>query len=124
VLGRLNGAGDAMIGPRREILNRIVRTERFDYCWPNDQLSARGAVDAVRKVIHERDAFTRMEAEKNKERTERLSAKQAELDHRNTERRQRGEIRRDLGRLFSETDPWKRGKQLEGALNRLFALDG
>jgi hypothetical protein len=75
VLVRLNEAGDSMIRPRREILNRIVKTETFDHCWPSDQLAARGAVAAIRKAIHERDAFTRMEAEKNRERSERLRAK-------------------------------------------------
>ena len=31
---------DGMIGPRREILNRIVRTESFEQCWPDDRLPA------------------------------------------------------------------------------------
>jgi hypothetical protein len=82
VLTRLNGAGDAMIGPRREILNRIIRTESFEHCWPNDRLAAKGVVAEIRKVIHERDAFTRMEAEKDRERTERLLQRQAEIDRR------------------------------------------
>ena len=124
VLVRLNEAGDRMIRPRREILNRIVKTETFDHCWPNDQLAARGAVAAIRKAIHERDAFTRMETEKDRERAERLREKQKELDRRNRARQQRDEIRSDLARLFSEENPWKRGKQLEPVLNRLFALDG
>lgn len=74
VFTRLNDAGDPMIRPRREILNRIVSTESFDHCWPKDQLAARGTVDAVRKAIHQRDAFTRMEVEKDRERAMRLTA--------------------------------------------------
>jgi restriction system protein len=124
VLIRLNDAGDSMIAPRREILNRIVKTESFEHCWPNDRLAAKGVVAEIRKVIHERDAFTRMEAEKDRERAQRLHERQAQIDRRNTERLAREEIRTDLARLFGETDPWKRGKQLEGVLNRLFALDG
>jgi hypothetical protein len=124
VLIRLNDAGDSMIAPRREILNRIVKTESFEHCWPNDRLAAKGVVAEIRKVIHERDAFTRMEAEKDRERVQRLSDRQALIDRRNEERRARETIRTELARLFSETDPWKRGKQLEGVLNRLFALDG
>jgi restriction system protein len=124
VLVRLNEAGDQMIRPRREILNRIVKTETFDHCWPDDRLAALGAVAAIRKAIHERDAFTRMEAEKNRERAERLQKRQAELERRERLRRQREEIRSDLARLFSESDPWRRGKELEKVLNRLFALDG
>jgi hypothetical protein len=123
VLIRLNDAGDSMVGPRRKILDRIVRTESFEHCWPNDQLAARGAVDAVRKVVHQRDAFTRMEAEKDRERAERIRAKDAELERRNQERAQRSQARDDLARLFTETNPWQRGRQLESVLNRLFALD-
>ena len=33
-------------------------------------------------------------------------------------------VKADLFALFGEKDPWKRGKQLESVLNRLFALDG
>jgi hypothetical protein len=124
VLTRLNEAGDPMIGPRREILNRIVSTESFDHCWPKDQLAARGAVDAVRKAIHQRDAFTRMEAEKDRERALRLTAKEQELTRRRNEEMQRSQVRDELASLFGETDPWKRGRALEGVLNRLFALDG
>jgi restriction system protein len=124
VLIRLNDARDAMIGPRREILSRIVRTESFEHCWPNDQLAARGAVDAVRKVVHERDAFTRMETEKDRERAERIREKEAEIERRNIERTRRSEVRADLARAFAEGNPWKRGKHLEEVLNRLFALDG
>jgi restriction system protein len=124
VLVRLNEAGDAMIGPRREILNRIVKTESFEHCWPNEQLAARGAVEAVRRTIHQRDAFTRMEVEKDRERSERLREKRAEIERRAQAREQREQLRTDLARLFGERDPWKRGKSLEGVLNRLFALDG
>jgi hypothetical protein len=124
VLVRLNDAGDPMIRQRREILNRIVSTESFDHCWPKDQLAARGAVDAVRKAIHQRDAFTRMEAEKDRERALRLQAKEQELARRRNEEVQRAQVRDELGELFAEANPWKRGRALEGVLNRLFALDG
>ncbi len=124
VLVRLNEAGDPMIRQRREILNRIVKTESFDHCWPNDQLAARGAVAAIQKAIHARDAFTRMEKEKDRERAERLRLKQDEIDRRKDAARHREQIRTDLGRLFGEPDPWKRGKALESLLNRLFGVDG
>lgn len=124
VLVRLNEAGDPMIGPRREILNRIVKTETFDHCWPDDQLAARGAVAAIRKAINERDAFTRMEAEKNRERAEHIRMKEAELEGRRARQQQLVSVRDDLAGLFSEPDPWKRGKRLESVLNRLFAVDG
>jgi restriction system protein len=36
VLTRLNEAGDVMLGPRREILKRVVETESFEHCCPRD----------------------------------------------------------------------------------------
>src|SRR5262249_5439740 len=92
----LNEAGDPMISARREILSRIVKTETFDHCWPDDQLAARGAVDAIRRTIHARDAFTRMEAEKDRERADRMRAKEAELERRRHEGAQRSEVRDEL----------------------------
>src|SRR6266545_3781002 len=59
VITRLNGAGDGMIGPRREILNRIVRTESFEQCWPDDRLPAKGVVAEIRDVVNKRDSYTR-----------------------------------------------------------------
>jgi hypothetical protein len=61
------------------------------------------AVDAVRKAIHQRDAFTRMEAKKDRERAEWIRAKNAGLERRNRERAQRSRVRDDLARLFTET---------------------
>lgn len=124
VLVRLNEAGDSMIAPRREILRRITQTESFEHCWENDRLPAKGVVAEVRDVVNRHDSFTRMKSERDKERSERILAKQAEMDRQAAEREERGRIRADLAALFREQNPWKRGKQLEGVLNRLFALDG
>jgi hypothetical protein len=74
VITRLNDAGDAMIGPRREILNRIVRTESFEQCWPDDRLPAKGVVAEIRDVVNKRDSFTQMKQERNREREERVRA--------------------------------------------------
>lgn len=124
VLVRLNDAGDSMLGPRREVLNRIVRTESFEQCWPDDRLPAKGVVAEIRDVVKRYDAFTRMKAERDSERAERLAEKAVEVEKQRARRQERQQVRADLFALFSEKDPHRRGKQLEGVLNRLFQLDG
>ena len=71
----------------------------------NDHRAARGAGDAVRKTIHDRDAFTRIEVEKTWERTEKIRAKEAELERRRVELARRGRARDDLACTFAESDP-------------------
>jgi hypothetical protein len=44
VLTRLNERTDAYLGPRREVLKRVVEFEDFSTCWPQDQLKAKGLV--------------------------------------------------------------------------------
>jgi hypothetical protein len=124
VLVRLNEVGDAMLGPRREILRRIVETESFEHCWPNDRLAAKGVVAEIRGVVGIKDSFTRMKSERDKERESHLAAKKKEQEKRERAVAERAQVKADLFALFAEKDPWKRGKQLEGVLNRLFALDG
>lgn len=123
VLVRLNDAGDSMIRPRREILNRIVKTESFEHCWENDRLAAKGVVAEIRDVINKRDAFTRMKSERDNEREKHLAAIREEQQRQKREREGRAKVKDDLFGLFGEKDPWNRGKQLESVLNRLFALD-
>lgn len=124
VLTRLNDAGDSMLGPRREILKRIVETESFEHCWPEDRMHAKGVVAEIQKVVGTKDSFTRMKTERDRERETHLAAKRKEQEERDRQRQARGKVKSDLFALFGENDPWKRGKQLESVLNRLFALDG
>jgi restriction system protein len=124
VLTRLNEAGDAMLGPRREILKRIVETESFEHCWENDRLAAKGVVAEIRAVVGTKDSFTRMKTERDRERQTHPAGQRREQEERKRQREARAEVKRDLFALFSEDDPRKRGKQLESVLNRLFALDG
>lgn len=113
-----------MIGPRREILNRIVTTESFEHCWPNDRLAAKGVVAEIREVVNKRDAFTRMKTERDREHEEHMRMKREEQEQRERERAARTQVKDDLFALINENDPWKRGKRLEVVLNRLFVLDG
>lgn len=124
VITRLNDAGDAMIRPRREILNRIVQTESFEHCWPDDRLPAKGVVAEIRAIVNRRDSFTRMKQERDRERNAHIQVKRAAAARRERDRAVRESVRRDLFALFSESDARLRGKRLEGVLNRLFALDG
>jgi restriction endonuclease Mrr len=124
VITRLNDAGDAMIAPRREILNRIVQTESFEHCWPDDRLPAKGVVAEIRDVVNRRDSFTRMKHERERERAERLREQHEAGARKAQERAARTQVKNDLFALFSQANPYWRAKQLEGVLNRLFALDG
>jgi restriction system protein len=124
VLVRLNETGDAMLGPRREILKRIVETESFEHCWENDRLAAKGVVAEIRTVVGTKDSFVRMKSERDKEREAHLAVKRQEQEERDQQREARAKVRSDLFALFSEHDPWKRGTRLESVLNRLFGLDG
>ena len=124
VLTRLNTKGDGALRERREVLRRITQWEDYSTCWGSDRLGAIGLVEQIRQGVNVRDSFTRMSQEREAERHARLAeqrAKQAELEHR---RAQLEGVRRDLFALFSEADAQKRGKALEGVLNRLFQISG
>jgi restriction system protein len=123
VLERINSEGDATLAARREVIKRVVEFEDFSSCWPNDLLEAQGLVAQIRRVVNVKDSFTRMNIEREKERQQRQKtheAKIAKIQRRNDER---AAIRKDLFALFAETNPQKRGKALEGILNRLFKVE-
>jgi hypothetical protein len=124
VITRLNDAGDAMLGPRREILNRIVQIDSFEHCWPDDRLPAKGVVAEIRDVVNKHDSFTRMKQEYEREHAERRRANREAIERRERERAARAQVKSDLFALFSEKNPYRRAKQLESVLNRLFVLDG
>lgn len=124
VLVRLNDKGEATLRERREVLKRVVEFEDFSTCWPNDQLKAKGLVAEIRRVVDVKDSFGRMRQEQEAERKQRIDPEQqrrAALKERKTKLEQ---VKKDLYALFGLTDAQKRGKQLEGVLNRLFATGG
>ena len=124
VLIRINQQGEKTLRERREILKRVVEFEDFSCCWPEDQLKAKGAVAEVRLIINVKDSFTRMRQEKEAE-SEKLRSEQREkLVAQNQKKEKIESIKKDFYRLFSETNPQKRGKLLEGVLNRLFHAEG
>lgn len=121
VLDRLNARGEAALRERREVLRRIVEFSNFDSCWPADQLKAKGLVASIREVVSQKDAFTRMNQEREHEREARLSQERATA--RATQERA-GKIetaRKEFYSLFgADISRQARGKKLEVALNNLF----
>lgn len=124
VLTRLNERGEPALRERREVLKRVVEFEDYSTCWPSDQLKAKGLVAEIRRVVDVKDSFIRMKQERDRERQQRTA--QAEKAARAARERQGTieSIKNDLFGLFRETNPQKRGKELESVLNRLFKTDG
>jgi|ERR1022692_41768 restriction system protein len=124
ILTRLNQDDDANLRERREALKRIIEWEDFSTCWPDDQLKAKGLVAEIRRVVNVKDSFTRINQEREKETHRRMAEKEADAEAKRQKQAIIAAIRTDLCGLFAETNAHKRGKALEGILNRLFAAFG
>src|SRR6266508_7020465 len=125
VLERLNKRGEAGLQNRREVLKRVVDFTNYDACWPEDQLKAKGLVAAIRDVVNQKDAFTRMNQAREDERRMRL----AEVERVNRAKQERAAridaAKTEIYALFvSGLTPQQRGKRLETALNNLFRVYG
>jgi restriction system protein len=106
------------------VLKRVSQFEDFSSCWENDRYKAQGLVTQVQKLVNVKDSFTRINLERERERKEHQAVHAANLQAKQNEAEKRTAIKDSLYKLFSETNPWKRGKQLEAALNNLFAFAG
>lgn len=124
VLTRLNQGGDRYLGQRREVLKRVTEFEDFSTCWPADQLPAKGRVAEVRAAVGRKDAFTRMQQEREAERQRVTAERRAEAAAATARQASLDEARRELAALVGMTDPRRRGVALEGVLNRIFAAEG
>jgi hypothetical protein len=124
VLCRLNDDGDSALAVRREVLKRVSQFEDFSSCWENDRYKAQGLVAQIQKVVNVKDSFTRINLEREKERKERQDAYNASVKAKQKEAQERAAIRDALYGLFTESNEYKRGKQLEAVLNSLFAFAG
>ena len=125
VLTKVNSRGDSRLSARREIIKRVIEFESFETCWPADQLKAKGLVASIREAVNKKDSFTRMKQERNAEREERQSRRQAECIAVAKQREDINAISVRLAALFGMDDkPQERGKLLEGVLNDLFRIYG
>jgi len=124
VLVRLNDRGESCLRERREVLRRVTEFENFSGCWPSDQLKAKGLVSEIRGLVNVKDSFTRMQQEKDSERKRRLEEQNAKIKTQEDLRLVNTTIKNDLFALFNQPNAYKRGKDLEGILNRLFDAAG
>lgn len=124
VIHRINAEGDSGLRARREIVRRVVEWGDFSTCWPEKEPEARGLVAKVRELVNVKDAFTRMQQEREQERQERLRPQREAAAAAQRRRAEREALRRELGALFPMTNAHQRGLVFERLLNQIFKLDG
>lgn len=124
VLCKLNDLGDDGIAPRREVVKRVVQWDDFSTAYDDKRLIAHGLVASVQKLVNVKDSFTRMADERERERQAKQAVYSAEAKKKQELRETREAVKKRLYGLFTEADPKKRGKALEGVLNDLFATYG
>ena len=120
VLAHVNELGDSGLGQRRQVLKRVSEFDEFSSCYPDNQMKARGAVATLAQLINKKDSFTRLQEQRDQELKRHRDAKRAATAKREAQRSRREEIKATLFALFGEQNPHRRGKALEGVLNRLF----
>ncbi|MDD3344825.1 MAG: restriction endonuclease [Candidatus Omnitrophica bacterium] len=120
ILTRLNEKGENALGERREILKRVTEFEDFSTCWATDQLKAKGLVSEIRRVVNVKDSFTRMNQEREEESRKRAVEHQKKIQDGQNLKIEIECIKKEFFSLFVEKDAHKRGKSLEGILNRFF----
>ena len=121
ILERLNAKKDNHLRELREVVRRVTEFEDFSTCWPGDQLKAKGLIAEVRRVVDVKDAFTRMRMERETEANRVKAATGLKIRAVQQRKEKIQAISQDFFALFSEADAHKRGKALEGVLNRVFA---
>ena len=124
LISALNHGGDRWLRQRREVIRRVTEFEDFSVCWSNDQLKAKGLVAEIRRLVGVKDAFTRMQIERDLERSARLAAAERRALELVAKQHAAAKIRGDLTALFLDMNPQRRGKALEGVLHSLFRHHG
>jgi hypothetical protein len=124
LLTKLNELGEISLRERREIVKRVTEFQDFSVCWEQDQAVARGLVAQVRELVNVKDTFTRIDIERQQERKQRLEQERKKLEAARKKREELEEVKQSFFSLFSETNPYKRGKALEAVLNRYFKVSG
>ena len=125
VLNQLNSREDnSALRQRREILKRVYEFESFEQCWDNDRLIAKGLVAEIQKVTDKKDAFTRMNMERETERQQPLAENNRKIAEQQKRQKNLDDIKKSFFALFNIENPQERGKQLEKSLNDLFKVFG
>jgi restriction system protein len=124
ILSRINEEKEKYIRERRELLKRIVEFESFSNCWETDQYKAKGLVAEIRNVVNVKDAFTRMQQEREKEQSKHASDYNKKVTAIQKRTEEIARIKKEFYSLFTESNANLRGKKLEQALNSLLALYG
>jgi hypothetical protein len=109
---------------RREVLKRVSEFEDFSSCWDNDRYKAQGLVAQIQKLVNIKDSFTRINLERERERKRHQAVHTAMVQAKQKEAQERAAIKDALYKLFTESNPYVRGKQLEAVLNSLFSFAG
>jgi hypothetical protein len=105
LLTKLNELGERSLRERRELLKRVTEFQDFSVCWEKDQAVARGLVAQVRELVHVKDAFTRIDIERQQERQQRLEQEKKKLEAARKRRHELEQVKQSLFSLFNETNP-------------------
>ena len=124
VIERLNEHGDSVLRVRREVVRQVVEFEDFSRCWPTGQDRARGLVAKVREIVGQKDAFTRMAQERDREAVERRKVNRDALEAENLKREAIRKRKGELAQLFGKIDPYERARLFEKILNNLCKDNG
>ena len=98
----------------------MTEFQEYSLCWERDQAAARGFVAQIRDLVNVKDTFTRINIEREQERKHRVAIETAKAEHARKRSEELRAVKQQLFALFGETNPHKRGKALEAALNRYF----
>ncbi len=123
VLNRINQKTDKYLRQRREIIKRITQFENYSSCCPEDRDEAYGLVAQVRELVNVKDAFTRMQHEKDVELEKHREKEKKKLQEKEKRQEELAKIKSDFYSLFSMNDPQTKGKLLESIMNRLFKVN-
>lgn len=117
-------SGNDALRQRREIVRRVVEFDSFEHCWPDDRFKAKGLVAEIRELQGKKDAFARMNQERDNERKLRMAERNRQVAEINIRKEKIDNLTRQLSKLFTSTNPHERGKSLESILNDAFGAWG
>lgn len=103
-------------------MRRIVDFEDFSTCWPDDQYKARGIVAGVRRLVNVKDTFTRLNIERQQEASKHRAAAETKAEQTRLFRNRQRDLAAEIGGLFADPDPSRRGIRLEKVVNDLFGV--